>query len=80
MRVHDVGQGQLIELRTAHHRLLYDSGPRFGSGFMPLATLWPEGQYFDAVIVSHSDNDHAGGIAALLDKHTVARWWTRKAG
>nr|WP_297459204.1 DNA internalization-related competence protein ComEC/Rec2 [uncultured Halomonas sp.] len=76
VRVHDVGQGQLIELRTAHHRLLYDSGPRFGSGFMPLATLWPEGQYFDAVIVSHSDNDHAGGIAALRDKHTVARWWT----
>lgn len=76
VRVHDVGQGQLIELRTAHHRLLYDSGPRFGSGFMPLVTLWPKGQHFDGVIISHSDNDHAGGIEALRDEHEVARWWT----
>lgn len=76
VRVHDIGQGQLIELRTANHRLLYDSGPRFGSGFMPLVTLWPKDQHFDGVIISHSDNDHAGGIAALRDEHEVARWWS----
>lgn len=75
VRLHDVGQGQLIELRTAGHRLLYDSGPRFGSGFMPLTTLWPAGQRFDGVIVSHGDLDHAGGIDALVDEHDVARWW-----
>ncbi|WP_233440389.1 DNA internalization-related competence protein ComEC/Rec2 [Modicisalibacter coralii] len=75
VRVHDVGQGQLLELRTAHHRLLYDTGPRFGSGFMPLTTLWPAGQRFDAVIVSHSDRDHAGGIPALEQDHRVARWY-----
>ncbi|SHF52357.1 competence protein ComEC [Modicisalibacter ilicicola DSM 19980] len=75
LRVQDVGQGQLIELRTARHRLLYDTGPRFGSGFMPLATLWPPGQRFDGVIVSHGDNDHAGGVAALEEDHVVLRWW-----
>jgi competence protein ComEC len=73
-RVHDVGQGQLVELRTAGYRLLYDTGPRFGSGFMPLDTLWPPGQRFDDVIVSHDDIDHAGGIAALVEKHEVGRF------
>lgn len=76
VRVHDVGQGQLIELRTANHRLLYDSGPRFGSGFMPLTTLWPKGQRFDAVIISHGDLDHAGGINALVEEHDVSKWWS----
>ncbi|MFC3292488.1 DNA internalization-related competence protein ComEC/Rec2 [Modicisalibacter luteus] len=76
VRLYDVGQGQLIELRTSRHRLLYDTGPRFGSGFMPLSTLWPAGQHFDGVIVSHADTDHAGGIDALRHDHAVARWWS----
>ncbi|MDN6179595.1 MAG: DNA internalization-related competence protein ComEC/Rec2 [Halomonas subglaciescola] len=74
VRVFDVGQGQLVELRTRHTRTLYDTGPRFRSGFMPLATLWPPGQRFDRVIVSHSDIDHAGGVPALQQEHRVARW------
>ena len=73
VRVHDVGQGQLIELRTAGYRALYDTGPRFASGFMPLAGLWPPGQRFDEVIVSHADQDHAGGLPALRDAHWVGR-------
>lgn len=72
--VHDVGQGQLIELRSEHYRLLYDTGPRFRSGFMPLATLWSPGQRFDQVIVSHADSDHAGGVDALLADHQVDQW------
>ncbi|QNU61828.1 DNA internalization-related competence protein ComEC/Rec2 [Vreelandella titanicae] len=72
--VHDVGQGQLIELRSAHYRLLYDTGPRFRSGFMPLEALWSPGQLFDQVLVSHADNDHAGGISALLADHRVKQW------
>ncbi|MCD6003669.1 DNA internalization-related competence protein ComEC/Rec2 [Vreelandella alkaliphila] len=73
--VYDVGQGQLIELRSANYRLLYDTGPRFRSGFMPLQTLWPPGQSFDHVIVSHADTDHAGGISALLKDHQITQWW-----
>ncbi|MEH6641783.1 DNA internalization-related competence protein ComEC/Rec2 [Vreelandella glaciei] len=72
--VHDVGQGQLIELRSKHYRLLYDTGPRFRGGFMPLETLWSPGQRFDQVIVSHADNDHAGGVNALLAEHQVNQW------
>ncbi|MDN3525476.1 DNA internalization-related competence protein ComEC/Rec2 [Halomonas sabkhae] len=74
MRVHDVGQGQLVELRTAGYRLLVDTGPRFGSGFMPLETLWPPGQHVDDVLVSHGDRDHAGGLQALEKDHAVARY------
>ncbi|MDL4864040.1 ComEC/Rec2 family competence protein, partial [Halomonas elongata] len=73
-RVYDVGQGQLVELRTTHYRALVDTGPRFGSGFMPLETLWAPGQAFDDVIVSHGDQDHAGGLAALGAEHTVERY------
>ncbi|WP_235936949.1 MBL fold metallo-hydrolase [Vreelandella azerica] len=75
VRVMDVGQGQLVELRSQHQRMLYDTGPRFRSGFMPLDTLWPDGQRFDQVVISHADNDHAGGISALLDGHKVMAWW-----
>ncbi|MGR4068851.1 DNA internalization-related competence protein ComEC/Rec2 [Billgrantia sp. C5P2] len=71
VRVQDVGQGQLIELRSANYRLLYDSGPRFASGFAPLSSLWPKGQRFDEVIVSHGDLDHAGGVAVLAEQHAV---------
>ncbi|MCW4151678.1 DNA internalization-related competence protein ComEC/Rec2 [Halomonas sp. 18H] len=74
VRVHDVGQGQLVELRTRDYRLLVDTGPRFGSGFMPLESLWPPGQYFDDVLVSHGDRDHAGGLQALEEQHAVARY------
>ncbi|MGM0693168.1 MAG: DNA internalization-related competence protein ComEC/Rec2 [Pseudomonadota bacterium] len=74
VRVHDVGQGQLVELRTAGYRLLYDTGPRFGSGFMPLGSLWPPGQHFDEVIISHADQDHVGGLPALREQHRVSRF------
>ncbi|WP_411793819.1 DNA internalization-related competence protein ComEC/Rec2 [Halomonas sp. A29] len=71
VRVQDVGQGQLIELRSANYRLLYDTGPRFASGFAPLGSLWPAGQRFDEVMVSHDDLDHAGGVAVLAAQHSV---------
>ncbi len=74
VRVQDVGQGQLIELRSASYRLLYDAGPRFASGFAPLTSLWPAGQHFDEVVVSHDDLDHAGGIGVLVERHTVGRY------
>ncbi|WP_017430599.1 DNA internalization-related competence protein ComEC/Rec2 [Vreelandella jeotgali] len=74
VRIYDVGQGQLVALETRDTLTLYDTGPRFTSGFMPLTTLWPPGRHFDRVIVSHSDNDHAGGVSALTQQYAVDQW------
>ncbi len=71
VRIQDVGQGQLVELRSASYRMLYDAGPRFASGFAPLGSLWPTEQHFDRVMVSHDDIDHAGGVALLAEEHQV---------
>lgn len=75
LMVWDVGQGLMVELITARHRLLYDSGPRFRSGFTPLASIWAAPQAFDEVVISHADQDHAGGLASLARDHRVAHWW-----
>lgn len=67
----DVGQGGAVLVRTAHHTLLYDAGPSYQSGgdaaqrvLIPL--LRALGEQPDAVVVSHVDNDHSGGMAALV--------------
>ncbi|WP_456270108.1 DNA internalization-related competence protein ComEC/Rec2 [Kushneria sp. AK178] len=75
LTVHDVGQGQLIDIRTASGRWLYDSGPRTRSGFMAITTLWEKPQRFEGVIVSHGDADHAGGVPVLKARHEVENWW-----
>ncbi len=70
----DVGQGTAVAIDTRRHRLLYDAGPGFPSGFetgsavvVPsLAATGPA--RLDMMILSHDDMDHVGGAAA------VRRW------
>jgi competence protein ComEC len=69
----DVGQGLSVLVETRHHRLLYDTGPAFGSGATAaenavLPVLRQRGvDALDLLMVSHRDNDHAGGVATVLD-------------
>lgn len=69
----DVGQGLAVVLRTAHHAVLYDTGPGFGAEIdsgsrIILPYLRAAGiSRLDGVIVSHEDNDHAGGAVSVLD-------------
>jgi len=73
----DVAQGSavLLEVGTEEGRkvLLYDAGAKFRSGFsMGKAVIAPFLRQMgisqiDLVIISHNDNDHAGGLAALLE-------------
>ena len=68
----DVGQGVAAVVRTAHHTLLYDTGPAFGpqadSGnrvivpFLRAAGV----SRLDGMIVSHDHADHWGGAASVL--------------
>lgn len=77
--IFDVGQGLSLLIETRHHQILFDTGAAFESGF----------NYFDAVtapylkqqrvdeldllVLSHADNDHAGGVQAVLNRVKVAR-------
>ncbi len=68
----DVGQGLAVLVETRAHRLLFDAGPAFRSGFdsgadIVLPALAANGRRgLDVLIVSHADNDHAGGAAAIV--------------
>jgi competence protein ComEC len=67
----DVGQGLAVVVETRTHRLLFDAGPSFRSGFdsgadIVLPALAASGRRdLDLLIVSHADNDHAGGAPAI---------------
>lgn len=69
----DVGQGSAVLVDTHRHRLLYDTGARFPSGFdLGAAVVLPAiaatgPRALDRMIVSHGDLDHAGGARAVLD-------------
>ena len=71
MQVIDVGQGLSVLVRTAHHALLYDTGPAMPDGFdagdrAVVPTLHALGvRRLDVITISHGDNDHAGGFAAV---------------
>jgi competence protein ComEC len=72
----DVGQGLALILRTRHHTLLYDAGPRSAfdlgraGGAAVVAKL---GWTFDLMLLSHADADHAGGALAVARAADDAR-------
>lgn len=67
----DVGQGLSVLVRTSTHALLYDMGPAVKDGFdagerAVIPALHALGvRNIDTAIVSHGDNDHAGGLEAV---------------
>jgi competence protein ComEC len=68
----DVGHGLAVLIETRAHRLLFDAGPTARSGFdsgeeIVLPALAAGGRRgLDRLVVSHADNDHAGGAAAIV--------------
>ncbi len=68
----DVGQGSAIVLETRDRAWLYDAGPRYSSDAdagerVVLPHLRRRGiEALDGMIVSHLDQDHSGGAAAVL--------------
>jgi competence protein ComEC len=67
----DIGQGNAVLVRTAHHALLYDAGPRYSpesdAGHRVLVPLLQAlNTRLDRVMLSHRDTDHVGGAAAVL--------------
>jgi competence protein ComEC len=90
----DVGQGSALLLRTAGHALLFDAGARHsrdsdeGSRTIVPALRALGVRRLDALIVSHADVDHAGGVRSVLagmpveqtfSSFDLASWLQREA-
>lgn len=74
----DVGQGLAILVRTRHHTLLYDTGPRFGDFDLGERVVLPSLRKLgvdglDLMLISHADADHAGGARAVANGLPVKR-------
>ena len=73
LRLHvvDVGQGLAVIVQTRHYALLYDTGANLSPDFnigsaVVVPTLRSLGlRELDVVVVSHGDNDHAGGLLGV---------------
>jgi competence protein ComEC len=75
----DVGQGLSVLVRTANHQLLYDMGPAIPEGFdagerAVVPALRALGvRRLDAAVLSHGDNDHAGGFESVAAAFPMQR-------
>lgn len=74
----DVGQGLAAVIRTEQHVLVFDTGARWSSRSdagraVVVPYLRANGvARIDTLLVSHGDNDHAGGVASIMSSLTVA--------
>ena len=73
----DVGQGLAVVIELPSHLLVYDSGPAYsdqfdaGSGVIAPFLRRRGHLTVDKLLISHQDNDHAGGFYGLLDSIPV---------
>lgn len=70
VRILDVGQGLAVLIRTRNHAWLYDAGPRRGDFDLGEVAVLPTLRglgvdRLDVMLLSHADNDHAGGAGAV---------------
>ncbi|SDW57747.1 DNA internalization-related competence protein ComEC/Rec2 [Marinobacter mobilis] len=68
----DVGQGLSVLVRHQDQVLVYDTGPSSPGGYSAVeSVLLPNYaalgvRYLDALVLSHGDSDHSGGLGTLL--------------
>ncbi len=79
MTVLDVGQGLSIVIESPNQTMVYDVGAKFSPSFdIGSRVLAPYLRYrnlsqIDALVISHGDNDHAGGLDGVLKLVRVKR-------
>ncbi|OOZ42060.1 DNA internalization-related competence protein ComEC/Rec2 [Solemya pervernicosa gill symbiont] len=75
----DVGQGLASVIQTHSHALVFDTGPKYRSGFntgdaVVVPYLRKQGvSAVDRMIISHGDLDHIGGAVAVAEAIPVDR-------
>ena len=82
LTVLDVGQGLSVVARTHGHVLVFDTGPRYATGFdtgemvvVPFLRARSV-RKVDILLISHGDNDHAGGTASVAGSIRTGRIMT----
>ncbi|MGP1722079.1 DNA internalization-related competence protein ComEC/Rec2 [Shewanella frigidimarina] len=73
----DVAQGMAVVLQQGQHGIIYDTGAAYGEFSYAQRAILPflasKGiRYVDYIVVSHDDNDHAGGLNVLVDQFPQA--------
>ncbi|HKY02398.1 MAG TPA: DNA internalization-related competence protein ComEC/Rec2 [Burkholderiales bacterium] len=78
----DVGQGLAVVIRTAEHAMVYDAGPFYSEeadagNRIVLPYLRSIGlSELDSLMITHEDNDHAGGAKSMLNAMPTAMFWS----
>ncbi|PHS71192.1 MAG: DNA internalization-related competence protein ComEC/Rec2 [Cycloclasticus sp.] len=73
----DVGQGLSAIIHTATHTLVFDTGASYGDkANLATSVILPylngeQVKQVDTLVISHGDNDHAGGAKTLLENIDV---------
>ncbi|WOX05540.1 DNA internalization-related competence protein ComEC/Rec2 [Microbulbifer pacificus] len=79
LTVLDVGQGLAVVAATEGRTIVFDTGASTGTGWSAGSSivapyLLAEGRpQLDALIVSHGDRDHAGGVSGVMAQLEVGR-------
>ncbi len=75
----DVGQGTAVVVQVKDKTLVYDTGPKYTDSFdaggaIVAPYLFAQAiSTIDALVISHADMDHAGGLASFLEKVKVRK-------
>ena len=81
----DVGQGLSVLVKTPSETLLYDTGMASGSFDAGEQIVTPflrreNVKTIDHLVISHGDNDHAGGASAIARNFNIKRVITSRQG
>ncbi|MEX2366836.1 MAG: DNA internalization-related competence protein ComEC/Rec2 [Pseudohongiellaceae bacterium] len=86
LHILDVGQGLAIVVQTANHAMIYDTGPAYserfdaGSGVVLPFLQAQNIKQIDRVMISHGDNDHAGGLPEVSRRFNRALFLESQPG
>lgn len=78
--VYDVGQGLAILIQTPTQNILFDTGTSAAAEMALLPNLRAAHvRHLDALILSHHDDDHDGGLATLQKNLSIQTLWAGQA-
>ena len=83
MDVLDVGHGLAILIQQGNRALVFDTGASWQGGSIAQSVILPilakRGIALDSIVISHMDDDHAGGLSLLQREAPDARVYTSQS-